>query len=376
MIIAGEASGDMHAARLVRSTLAVDSQIHFFGIGGNEMRKAGVEILVDASEMAVVGLIEVLKHYRRLSGVLHRMRDILRREPPDLLILVDYPGFNLRLAKSAKQAGVRVLYYISPQVWAWRQKRVHEIRDCVDMMAVVFPFEVEFYREYNVPVTYVGHPLIQELNESAIREPSHNEFGLNPDKPVVGLFPGSRKSELKRLLPVVLASADLIRHHRPDTQFVLPVASTLSYEDLLDHGASKKQLSDICVVSGKSQRVIPLCTLIITASGTVTLEIALRQIPMVIIYKVAFLTFEIVKRLIKIKYIGLCNIIVDKKLVPELIQHDATPEKIYAEVKSILDDSAHAKALHDNLADVRQHLPPPSPGNEIETVVIEMLVNK
>ena len=174
----------------------------------------------------------------------------------------------------------------------------------------------------------------------------------------------------------MLASADLIRHHRPDVQFVLPVASTLSYQDLLDHGASKKQLSNICVVSGKSARVIPLCTLIVTASGTVTLEIALRQIPMVIIYKVAFLTFKIVKRLIKIKYIGLCNIIVDKKLVPELIQDDASPENIYAEVKSILDDSAHAKALHDNLADVRQHLPPPSPGNEIETVVIEMLADR
>ncbi len=373
MIIAGEASGDMHAARMVRATLKIDSDISFFGIGGKDMRAAGVEILVDAAEMAVVGLVEVLKHYPRLSGVLKQMQRILHDDPPDLLILVDYPGFNLRLAPTAKQAGVQVLYYISPQVWAWNQKRVHKIRQYVDMMAVVFQFEEDFFRQHNVPVKYVGHPLIDELSEVDPSSPDFSKFNLDAHRPVVGLFPGSRKSELKRLLPVILETAELLRRYSPEIQFILPLASTLNIQDLFDNGASEKKLTDVSVVQGNSREIIPLCTSIITASGTVTLEIALRKIPMVIIYRVAFFTYEIVRRLLKIKFIGLCNIVAGKKIVPELIQHDATSEKIFATTRKLLEDNQYREEICRELSTVRRNLPDPVPENKVENVVVRML---
>ena len=195
MLVAGEASGDLHAAKLAAGVLAKRTDIHFFGIGGNEMRKAGVEVLIDSAELAVVGLLEVLSHRKVIFGALNKMRELLRTEPPDLVILTDYPDFNLRLALTAKQLGITVLYYISPQVWAWREGRVKTIRERVDMMAVVFPFEEHFYQQHQVPVRYVGHPLNDEVIASAERDSLLQEFGLEPSNKTVGLFPGSRQSE-------------------------------------------------------------------------------------------------------------------------------------------------------------------------------------
>ena len=204
MLVAGEASGDLHAAKLAAGVLAKRADVQFFGIDGAEMRKAGVDVLIDSADLAVVGLIEVLAHRKVIFGALNQMRELLRTVPPDLVILTDYPDFNLRLAHTAKQLGIKVLYYISPQVWAWREGRVKTIRERVDMMAVVFPFEESFYQKHQVPVRYVGHPLSEEVFASADRDTLLQEFGLDPKKKTVGLFPGSRQSEIRRLLPIIL----------------------------------------------------------------------------------------------------------------------------------------------------------------------------
>ncbi|MDH5445857.1 MAG: lipid-A-disaccharide synthase [Gammaproteobacteria bacterium] len=354
MIIAGEASADLHAGKLVRHILSKTSDIEFFGIGGNDMRNAGVKTLVDSAELAVVGLIEVLAHRKVIFGALHQMEDILKTDPPDLLVLIDYPEFNLRLARTAKECNVKVLYYIGPQVWAWRQKRVEIIRQRVDMMAVVFPFEEAFYKKHNVPVEFVGHPLTDELIPVDNLDKVKTDFNLRKDKKTIGLFPGSRRSEIKRLLPIILSSAKMLNQRRTDIQFILPVASTLDENDIKEKLAPYNL--DIIVIKGKSHEVIQSCDVIITVSGTVTLEIALFGIPQVVINKVAWLTYYIVKPMLKIPYIALCNIVAGKQIVPELIQQNATPVKIVHEVERYLDEPVYINKTKQELATIRSKL--------------------
>jgi len=371
MIIAGEASGDLHAAKLVQSVSQRLPDVRFFGIGGRSMREAGVDILVDSAELAVVGLIEVLAHRKVIFGALNQMREILRKDPPDLLILTDYPEFNMRLAQTAKECGIKVLYYISPQIWAWRQGRVRKIKQLVDMMAVVFPFEVDFYAKYDVPVTYVGHPLAHEVQAGAERDALLREFNLEPQRPVVGLFPGSRRSEIKRLLPIIIHSAQRLHNQRPELQFVLPVASTLS-EDLIRQHIPQNDL-DIHFVHHRPYDAMQVSDAIITVSGTVTLEIALIGTPMVVINRLAWLSYQIVRRMLKIKYIALCNIVAQRQIVPERIQNDATPDKIAPVVLRMLDDDNYRQEIKAGLAEVKQTLEDDSHITDIASVTVEML---
>ncbi|MFP4611096.1 MAG: lipid-A-disaccharide synthase, partial [Thiohalophilus sp.] len=354
MIIAGEASGDLHAAKLVEGVKRRLPESEFFGIGGSAMRKAGVDILVDSAELAVVGLIEVLAHRKVIFGALNQMRDILRSDPPDLLILTDYPEFNLRLARTAKECGVKVLYYISPQIWAWRQGRVKKIQQLVDKMAVVFPFEVDFYARHGVPVTYVGHPLAHEVKASADRDTLLREFGLDPGRPVVGLFPGSRRSEIKRLLPIIINTARLLQQQRPQLQFILPIASTLN-PALIRENMPEHEL-DVHYIEHRPYDAMQASDAIVTVSGTVTLEIALIGTPMVVINRVAWLTYHIVKRMLKINHLALCNIVAQRRIVPERIQNDATPERIAGDLLHMLDDETYRREIKQGLAEVRQQL--------------------
>lgn len=372
LIVAGEASGDLHAARLVNGVRRHHPEVRFYGIGGSEMRKAGVDILVDSAELAVVGLIEVLAQRKVIFGTLNRMRELLRSDPPDLLILTDYPDFNLRLAETAKNAGVKVLYYISPQVWAWRQRRVHKIRQIVDMMAVVFPFEADFYARHDVPVRYVGHPLAGEVHATADRGTLLAQFGLDPARLTLGLFPGSRRSEVRRLLPIILDSAERLKRRFPDLQFLLPLASTLAYDDLQPHLARHPDLN-IVTVTDRTYDVMQACDAIITVSGTVTLEIALIGTPMVIINKLAWLTYQIVRHMVKLDHIGLCNIVAGEALVPELIQHQARPEKIAGEIGRMLEDEGYRQSLRNKLSRVRTLLAQPPEQGDISELALEML---
>lgn len=374
MIIAGEASGDLHAAKLVSAVRNRRPDIFFYGIGGPDMKSAGVEVLVDSSELAVVGIVEIWNHRKVIFGALHKMENELRNNPPDLLILVDYPEFNLRLAKTAKQCGVKVLYYISPQVWAWRQYRVKKIRERVDMMAVVFPFEEAFYLQHHVPVTFVGHPLVDEVKPSADKQTLLNEFSLQDNRPIIGLFPGSRRSEIKRLLPVILASARKLKKLHPEAQFLLPLAPTLNHEDIETRLEEYKDLQ-IRVISERAYDVMQMCDVIITVSGTVTLEISLIGTPMVIINKVAFLTYVIVHRMLKIKHIGLCNIVADKRVAPELIQYDATPEKISEAAHELLTNSERHQQVRQGLLEIEKMLGAKGGIDNITNLTISMLEN-
>lgn len=371
MIIAGEASGDARAAGLVRAVKRQRPDIRFFGIGGDQLRAEGVDTLVDSRVMAVVGLFEVLAHFPTIYGALRLMRRKLREERPDLLILVDYPDFNLRLAKTAKELGIKVLYYISPQIWAWRQERVHRIRELVDHMAVVFPFEEPFYRNAHVPVTFVGHPLVEEVHSALDHSAACHEFGLDPERKVLGLFPGSRRSEIKRLLPVLLDAAAQLHAKHPDLQFILPRASTLSDADFAPYFVGRAV--PITVVSGRAYDVMAACDAIVSASGTATLEIALMRTPLAVIYRIAPLSYRIMSRMIKVDHIALCNIVASERIAPELIQHDATADRIAAEAEGLVFDEARNAQMREQLKQVREKLGAAGGSDNVARVVLQLL---
>lgn len=354
MIVAGEASGDIYGADLVTEALKLDPDLHFFGIGGARMRESGVETLVDSSVMAVVGLVEVVRHFDVISSAFKRMKQIILDDPPELLILIDYPGFNLRLAKVARKAGVKVLYYISPQIWAWRQGRVKKIARLVDHMAVILPFEAPFYQQAGVPVTFVGHPMLDLVDVALDRSAAAASFGLDPARSIVGLFPGSRRNETERLLPVIIAAAGKLKERFPDIQFILPLASTLHNDDIVPLLSAAGL--DVTITRDRIHDMIRACDAVISVSGTVTLEIALVGTPMVIIYKLAPLTYQLAKRLVKVPNIGLCNIVAGETVVQELIQDQANPSAIADEVGRLLTDQAYNATIVRKLGEVRAKL--------------------
>lgn len=354
MIVAGEASGDIYGADLVQKALSLDAGLHFFGIGGSRMREAGVTTLINSDDIAVMGLVEVFKHFSVISAAFLTLKRLLQENPPELLILIDYPGFNIRLAKVAKKAGVKVLYYISPKVWAWKAGRIRKIAAAVNRMAVIFPFEVPLYEKAGVPVSFVGHPMLDLVNVVVSREEAAAAFGLDPSRKTIGLFPGSRRSEIERILPAILAAAELLQRRFPELQFVLPLASTLSPEDLRPHldGIGITPL----ITTGRIHDLIRGCDAIISVSGTVTLEIALVGTPMVIIYKLAPLTYQVARRVVKIPHIGLCNIVAGRSLVKELIQEQASPEAIADEITTLLTNEPYRATMCAELASIREKL--------------------
>jgi lipid-A-disaccharide synthase len=372
MIVAGEASGDMYGATLAAEIRALSPATRFFGMGGDCMRKAGVETLVDANVMAVMGIVEVLGHLPVILKGFNILKQRLLTDPPKLMILIDYPDFNLRLAKVAKRAGVKVLYFISPQVWAWRSGRVTGIGRVVDMMAVLFPFEVPFYQKAGIPVTFVGHPLLDMVRPSMGRDEALASFGLDPGRRTVGLFPGSRKSVIKKLLPVILQAAELLLARMPDLQFVLPLASSLRAEDLAPYLAGAKV--QVAVVSGRNHDLMVACDAAISVSGTVIMELALVGVPTVLIYKVSPLTYQIGKRVINVPHIGICNIIAEKRLIKELIQHEAEPVAIADEIDAILNDVRHADEIREGFATVREKLGNGGALGRVARLALEMML--
>ena len=354
MIVAGEASGDIYGADLANEAVKLAPDLQFFGIGGARMRDAGVDTLVDSAEMAVVGLVEVIKHFDVISSAFRKLKQIILNNPPDLLILIDYPGFNLRLAKVAKKAGVKVLYYISPQIWAWRQGRVKKIAALVDHMAVILPFEAPFYEQAGVPVTFVGHPMLDLVTVTMDQPAAAASFNLDPSRRIVGLFPGSRRNEIERLLPEIIAAAVILKGRFPGIQFILPLASTLRREDIEPLLAAAGL--EVTITRERIHEMIRSCDAVISVSGTVTLEIALVGTPMVIIYKLAPLTYQLAKRLVKVPNIGLCNIVAGETVVHELIQDQANPAAIADEVGILLTDQANHATIVHKLAAIRAKL--------------------
>ena len=353
-IVAGEASGDLHAANRCKELLGIDDSIQLRGMGGKNMREAGVDVLFDASKLAVVGIVEVLFKYRMIKGVLNQIEAHIKQSPPDLLILVDYQEFNQKLAAYAKSLGIKVLFYIGPQVWAWRPKRVYKMARIVDQMAVIFPFEVELYKKAEVAVEFTGHPLVDEIIPDKNAQQARAALSLD-EKTTVGLFPGSRMGEIERLLPIMLATAKLLRMTHPDLQFVLPLASSVLREDLAEYGKDLSVLK-VHLIENNTHDVIQACDSIIVASGTATLEIGLMGTPMVITHKLAWLSYFILSRLVSISHIGLVNIVPGKEIVKEFIQHKALPENLAAETIHILDDKNYNQNMRVELLKLRELL--------------------
>ncbi len=371
LIVAGEASGDAHGARLVTAVHKKEPTVKFYGVGGSNMREAGVDIHIDAAELAVVGLWEVIAHRKVIFAALDKLKQQLKSSPPDLLLLIDYAEFNLKLAEYAKSIGIKVLFYISPQVWAWRQGRVNKIRNCVDTMAVIFNFEKEFYLKHNVPAKYVGHPLSHEVKATCERDTFLKENNIPASHPVLGLFPGSRKSETKRLLPIILQTAEILKQQNPQLEFLLPLASTLTAQDLAPFLSESKL--DIHIIKDDTFNVMNACDAIVTVSGTVTLEISLIGTPLIIINKVSWLTYLIVKRMIKIPYIGLCNIVAKKLIAEEFIQKDANPKKMAAALSELLNNKDKNKKTREQLGLIHQLLIDAPVDISISDLTLEML---
>ncbi|MGA8571465.1 MAG: lipid-A-disaccharide synthase [Desulfobaccales bacterium] len=364
LVVAGEASGDEHAARLVAAIKERLPQAEFFGIGGEALAAQGVRLLCPASELAVVGLSEVAG---RLGSVLRALRDVgraLKNSKPALAILVDFPDFNFWVARLARYYQVPVMYYISPQVWAWRSYRVRTLARLVDRLAVIFPFEADFYRERGVPVTYVGHPLLETLARPEARGSWLAGAGLDPGRLTVALLPGSRTGEIEGHLPGMLEAAALIRRAVPASQFLLPVASTAPWElvqrlvgDFENGLQAQGQVGLILkIIQGQSFQVLAAAHLALVASGTATLEAALAGTPMVIVYRVSPLTFRVARWLVRVPHVGMANLLAGERLFPELIQEDFTPERLAREALGWIEGRRRLAALGPGLARIVKSL--------------------
>ncbi|MDD3580210.1 MAG: lipid-A-disaccharide synthase [Desulfobacca sp.] len=336
MVVAGETSGDQHGARLVAAIQEQLPQAEFYGIGGDYLARQGVKIAYPAQDLAVVGLWEVAAKLPIVGRALANLWQYLKNTRPQLAILVDYPDFNFWVARFARHFGVPVLYYISPQVWAWRRYRVHTIARLVERMVVIFPFEEQFYQEHGVAVTYVGHPLLETMPALPPRSEVRQQLGLADQDLAIALLPGSRASEIERLLPVMLAGAELVQQQVPGCRFVLPRAATAPVE-LINRLISQARVP-IKISNEQTHEVLAAADLAVVTSGTATLEAALWGTPMVIVYRLAPLSYQVGKRLIRVDHIGMVNLLAQERLFPELIQDQLTPAALAAQINKILSE--------------------------------------
>lgn len=371
VIVAGEASGDAHAGRMIAALKKQRPEVQVSGIGGDALRAAGAEIFTDFSELAVMGLVEVLKRYRHIKAIFNELVERLKQNKPDLLILVDYPGFNLKLAKKAHKLGIPVLYYISPKVWAWRPGRIKTIRRYVDHMAVLFPFEETLYQEARVPVSCVGHPLVDAVKSDLSLEQAKQRLGFDPAHRVLGLFPGSRRGEVETLLPVMLEAADRIHQRHMDLEVLLPLAPGLDMALL--EPMLKQSTLDIKIVKGDFYDVIRSCDAIVAASGTVTLEIALMGVPHLLVYRVAPMSYRILKRLVRIPYVGLCNIVTGENVITELLQDEVTVDNLDKALTELLTHSQAKTRAETIRQQVLTALGPAGGADNAAQVIIDML---
>ena len=371
LIIAGEASADLHGANLVKAMKRLDPGIIFWGIGGKQMASVGVRILISSSDMAVVGLTEVIFRLHCITRAYIKIKNILKSTRPDLLILIDYPDFNLRMAHIAKRNKVPVLYYISPQVWAWRKRRVNKIARRVDRMAVILPFEKSVYRNKGMEVEYVGHPIIDSIPDKPGKNAILNEMGLKSGYPVLGLLPGSRREEIRNLLPLMIGAVEILSARYNNLKCILPIASTVSPD--IVHSMVRQSSVEIKISEGNIRKTLAACDLALVTSGTATLETAIMEIPMVIVYRVSPISFLIGKMLVKVSNIGLVNLVAGEEVVPELIQKEVTPLRLSNEAISILEHDHRKKNIINKLKMVKQRLGRGGASERTAKIAIEML---
>ncbi|MGE3975530.1 MAG: lipid-A-disaccharide synthase [Bdellovibrionales bacterium] len=348
LIVAAEESSSLYALRLLEKWKTEGLSISAFGVGSREMEMAGFHRLGHSEEMAVVGLSEILSHWKTIKSTYYSILEECRKKKPKYALLMDYPGFNLRLAKELKKMGIPVIYYISPQLWAWKEGRIKTMRAYVDHVLVLFPFEEEFYKKRNVKATFVGHPILDELSDeqlsSEAQQIKRNKFGVASGKKILGLMPGSRKGEIRYNFEAQLQTAQILTSQDPQLHVQVLLAPSLKKSDLPLQNIS----FPLSVIQLKPFEMISMCDVILCASGTATLMVGLMEKPMVIMYKAHALTAWLARRLVKISHVGLVNIIAQREIVPELLQEDANPEKLAQTLKDLLyNQQKHDQMVHD-----------------------------
>ncbi len=371
LIVAGEASGDRYGGRLIRAVRLLVPGAVFTGIGGRHMREAGLHPVMDAERIAVLGLFEVLTSLRVIRQAFRRCLDELDSRP-DLVLLIDYPGFNLRLARSASAMGIPVVYFVSPQVWAWKPGRVKTIAETVSKMLVIFPFEEEFYKERGVDVTYIGHPLVEILRTDGprlSREEAGRLLGLDTSRRIIGLLPGSRLKEVRRNLPPILGAARLLSDRFGDLQFVIPVASTLSKSVLQE----KIDLPGAVLTEDSLYEALNLCEAAIVSSGTAAMETGLLEVPMVVVYRLNPLSYQILKSMTALTDVGIVNLVAGRRIVPELIQSDCTAERIAETIGRYLTDRVLYERTRRRLREMRRMLGDGSPFGRAARIIADAL---
>jgi len=372
MIIAGEASGDLHGANLARAMLEKDNDLVLAGIGGAGMADAGVELLYNNSRLAVMGFIEIIRSLKDIRTAMNMLESRFRLQPPHLLILIDYPGFNLELARRAKKYNIPVLYYISPKIWAWREGRLKKVKKYVDRLAVILPFEKKYYEDRGIDVDFVGNPLLDEVYTSQTPAVFKTRNNIHPEAKVIGIMPGSRKQEIVKLLPLFMQTARMLHGAIPNCIFLLPLASTLAESDLEEH-LFKTEGLDVRIIQDKRYEAMASCHAAIAASGTLTLELAILKVPMVVCYRVSQLTYLFAKPFIKVRFASLVNLVAGREIVPELLQHRVTPEDIFREIMPLLVNDEAREVMKTELAQVCAQLGKPGASYRTADLALQML---
>ena len=355
MLSCGEASGDLYAGALIRAMRAREP-VEAFGFGGDQMRAAGADMVGDYRGFSVTGLTEALSVVRRSWAMLGTLTEAARTRRPDVFVAIDFPDFNFRLLPRIKALGIPIVYYISPQLWAWRPGRLKTIKKYVDRILVIFPFEEKIYQDAGVPVTFVGHPLIDMAIPLRSREVTCRAAGLDPAKPVVALLPGSRPNELRLLTPVLVEAARRLSASTPGVQFLVARAPSLDDELFASFEGLRSDGIPLGLVSDAADDVLAAADVVITASGTATVQTALHGRPMVIVYRVSPLTYAIGKRVVTLPHYGMVNLVSGRGIVTELIQDECTPERVSAETRMLLTDQTRASVMREDLAEVVRRL--------------------
>jgi len=346
-MLAGEHSGDMHGSALIKELKQQHDQLEIFGVGGPKMKAAGMTAIYDITELAVVGFWEVLKNYKRIRTIFYSLLNKIQEEKPDLIVLIDYPGFNLRFAKKAKALGFKIVYYISPQIWAWKKNRIKIIKKCIDKMIVIFDFEKKLYENQQIPVDFVGHPLIDILKPSLTKADFLNLIKVKPEEKIIGLLPGSRHIEIKKILPVMLKTAKILKEKdNAPLRFILPYRQATRH--LMENIREDENIS-VDFIEDNVYNIMAYSDLVLVASGTATIETACSLTPMIVLYKTSFFTWALAKLLVDLPYIGMVNIVAGKKIVPEYVQYEAGPKNIADEAAAIIHSTKRTAEIKHNL---------------------------
>lgn len=371
MLSAGEASGDLHGAKIAAALRECEADIRIFGMGGGEMRKAGVEVLYDIADYGVMGFLEVVKNLPKMFKLRDDLTEMMKKEKPDILVIIDYPDFNLRLAKRAKALGIPVFSYIPPSAWAWRKGRAKDVAGLADKIAAIFPFETEVYLQAGADIEFVGNPLLDAVKPQMEEGEARRFFQVEPERPAVLLLPGSRRQEIEKLLPVMLESAAKIHQEDGRIQFFLPLAPTISEEII--RGMLNKYGVRPQVTNSYTYDLMRIADAAVAASGTVTLEAALLGLPSVVLYKMEAVSYFIARRLIDLPNVSLPNIIMGERVLPELLQSDANADNVKNEVMRLLRGAKDGEAIRGRLQCVKKKLGGPGAARRVAELILKTI---